>query len=164
MSAAQRNECTVRLRIRQSMLLAKKNPCGKAWADNLFICDNEPTCIFPTGNASHLQQGRCVLFTKFSDNFWAKFRTPSHGFVMLRILKNCGFDGSRVCYESQTSMAVACCCSVRTLRNLLNELEEEGFINVNKHLKRTNQITLTTKTLSYMENIDVIGRICRQKR
>jgi predicted transcriptional regulator len=83
---------------------------------------------------------------------------------MLRILKNCGFDGSGICFESQSSMATACCCSVRTLRNLVNELEEEGFINVNRQLKNTNKITLTAKTLSYMENFDVIGRICRQKR
>ena len=104
------------------------------------------------------------MFTKFPDNFWAKFRTPSHGFVMLRILKNCGFDGSRTCFESQAAMAAACCCSVRKLSTLITELEMEGFINVNRKLKKTNQITLTAKTLSYMENIDVIGKVCRQKK
>jgi predicted transcriptional regulator len=111
-----------------------------------------------------MQQGSALLFTKFSEQFWAKFRTPSHGFVMLRILRNCGFDGSRVCFESQSAMATACCCSVRTLSTLVKELEDSGFINVNRQLKHTNQITLTPKTLSYMEKIDVIGKVCRQKR
>jgi hypothetical protein len=122
------------------------------------------TCFLPTKIARSLQQGHCVLFTKFSEQFWAKFRTPSHGFVMLRILRNCGFDGSRVCFESQSAMATACCCSVRTLSTLTKELELAGFINVDRRLKHTNKITLTSKTLSYMEKIDVIGKVCRQKR
>ena len=90
------------------------------------------------------------MFTKFPEKMWAKFRTPAHGLVLLRIMRNCGFDGAGVCFESQQSMATACCCAVRTLRDVIGELEEEGFINVDRSLKRANRITLTKKTLSYM--------------
>ena len=157
------DESKCRKRSSQGWPLAKKNPCGKAWADLPFT-GMKRTCFLPTKIARSLQQRYCVLFTKFPDHLWGRFPSPSHGFVLMRIIKNCGFDGRGICFETQQAMASACCLSVRVLRDVIVDLEKRGFINVNRQLKKTNRITLTAKTLSNMENFDVTGGICRQKR
>jgi len=90
------------------------------------------------------------LFTKFPDHLWGKFRTPTEGFVLLRIIRQCGFDGKGICFESQQSMGIACGLSIRALGQVIAKLEEDGFIMVNRSHKKTNQITLTEKTLINM--------------
>lgn len=57
----------------------------------------------------------------------------------------CGFSGDGVCFESQDSMARACGLSVRALRDVIRELEDEGFISVNRRIKSCNKIKLLEK-------------------
>lgn len=83
-----------------------------------------------------------MTFTKFPDDLWGKFRNPAHGFVLLRIIRGCGFDGTGVCFESQESMANACGTTTRTISNIIKTLENEGFIEVDRRFKTINRITL----------------------
>jgi len=100
------------------------------------------TCDLPTGTAGHLQQGTCVLFTKFPHDFWNLCRSQSELIVLLRILKNIGFSGNGVSFESRDSMCRACFMTKNTLKKVIDELERRNIIVVDEGANRPHRITL----------------------
>ena len=82
------------------------------------------------------------MFTKFPHDFWELVDTPAEGFVLLRILKQVGFNGQGVCFESRESICRACHISVRTYTNVMQSLQEKGIIHVERQHNRPNAITV----------------------
>ena len=100
------------------------------------------TCFLPTKIARSLQQGHCVLFTKFPHEFWDLLDSNSEIAVLLRILKNIGFSGNGVCYESRESMCRACHLHKNTWTKVITSLEEKKIIVVEKVSNHPYRITL----------------------
>jgi len=78
---------------------------------------------------------------------------------MLRILKLCGFDGSGECFEEASAFAARCGISVRTLTDVLRNLEAKQLVTIQRRVKRLNRISLTDKTKEMINP----GKICRHK-
>jgi hypothetical protein len=100
------------------------------------------TCFLPTKIARSLQQGCCVLFTKFPDQLWSLLTTPTEIAVMLRVLKLCGFDGQGECFESSDVFAARVGINRRTLSKVLLCLEAKQLICVHRQRHQLNRIVL----------------------
>lgn len=100
------------------------------------------TCYLLIGSAGHLQQGTCVLFTRFPHEFWELVDSTAELIVLLRIMKNIGFTDDGVCYESRESMCHACHLSKPTWSKAIDSLESKNIIVVEKQHNRPYQITL----------------------
>jgi len=83
-----------------------------------------------------------MAFTKFPDEFWDLIDTTAEGLILLRILKQVGFDGTGVCFESRESMANACHVSKNTVTTVIESLEEKGVIKVERIPNKPLSITL----------------------
>ena len=83
-----------------------------------------------------------MTFTKFPDEYWDFIDTATEGLILLRILKNVGFNGTGVCFESRESMANACHVSKNTVSAAIESLEEKGLIKVERIPNKPLNITL----------------------
>lgn len=89
-----------------------------------------------------MQQGSNVLFTQFPHEFWDQLDSAAEIVVLLRILKNIGFEGRGVCFESRDSMCRACHITKNTLRSAIEGLEDKQIIVVDQGSNRPHKITL----------------------
>jgi hypothetical protein len=82
------------------------------------------------------------LFTKFPHEFWDLLDSNSEIAVLLRILKNIGFSGNGVCYESRESMCRACHITKNTWKTVIEKLKDKQIIIVDEGANRPHKITL----------------------
>jgi len=134
---------------RQSVLglLAKKNPCGKAWGSSTDA--NQYNVLSSYQDCTSVATGKIALFIQFPHDLWPHLRTAFEVSVMLRILQRCAFDGNGVCFETRDTMAQVCGLSPKQWTKVIKDLEERGLIVVSRAHRAPNQITLgqTVKTI-----------------
>lgn len=89
-------------------------------------------------------------YIKFPASLFGLLRTPAQYVILLRVMSRCNYDGTGECNESQQNMADACSVTPDTVAKTLRQLEQAGYINIVRHHRKPNSVTLTIKMQNYM--------------